>query len=60
MSSRKSEARNFEKWIFSVIKELRQSIGLEGFHIFRMLDKEHQKEAMKRLQQGLAKPAKAR
>src|SRR5690606_27061048 len=43
-SSRKKEAKDFRQWVFSVIKELRQQSGLEGFQIFRMLDKEHQKE----------------
>ena len=52
MTSRKPEARNFEKWVFSVIKELRQASGLEGFEVFRMLDKEHQKQAMENLRNG--------
>ncbi|WP_414046660.1 Bro-N domain-containing protein [Macrococcus equi] len=51
--SRKPEAEAFQKWIFEVIKELRHNSGLEGFQVFRMLDKEHQKEAMKRLYEVL-------
>lgn len=51
--SRKPEAEQFKQWIFEVIKELRHSNGLEGFQVFRMLDKEHQKEAMKRLYEAL-------
>ncbi|TDM16166.1 phage repressor protein [Macrococcoides canis] len=51
--SRKPEAENFKQWIFEVIKSLRQNNGLEGFQVFRMLDKEHQKEAMKRLYEAL-------
>jgi len=56
--SNKPEAEEFQDWVFSIIKALRQASGLEGFEIFRMLDKEHQKEAMKRLQDGLRKPVK--
>ncbi|WP_414052087.1 BRO-N domain-containing protein [Macrococcus animalis] len=51
--SRKPEAENFKQWIFEVIKTLRHKNGLEGFQVFRMLDKEHQKEAMKRLYEAL-------
>lgn len=58
MTSRKEEARQFERWVFRIIKELRQSSGLEGFQIFRMLDKEHQKEAMSRLRWGLKQPVR--
>lgn len=47
--SHKPEAREFQEWVFDIIKELRQSTGLEGFQAFRMLDKEHQKEAMNRI-----------
>lgn len=52
-SSRKKEAKAFKAWVFEVIKNLRQSTGLEGFEVFRVLDKEHQKQAMKRLSDGL-------
>lgn len=44
--SRKPEAEAFQDWVFEVIKELRQSAGLE---IFQMLDREHQKEVMAKL-----------
>ncbi len=37
----KEAAEEFKTWTFSVLKELRQSAGLEGFQIFRMLDKDH-------------------
>ena len=56
--SRKSDAEDFQDWIFNVIKKLRQSIGLEGFQVFRMIDKEHQKNAMGRLNQSLVKPVR--
>lgn len=55
-SSRKAEAKEFKKWVFSVIKEMRSQVGLEGFQVFRMLDKEHQKEAMSKLCHGLDNP----
>lgn len=57
-NSRKKEAKKFRKWVFKVLKELRKSSGLEGFQVFRMLDKEHQKEAMSRLKNGLKKPVR--
>lgn len=56
--SRKKEAEEFQDWIFDIIKELRQSTGLEGFQVFRMLDKEHQKAAMQNLKKSLRKPVR--
>lgn len=47
--SRKTEAEQFQDWVYQMLKDLRVATGLEGFEIFRMLDKEHQKEAMKKL-----------
>ena len=49
MRSNKPEAEAFQDWVYDVLKQLRQSAGLEGFEVFRMLDKEHQKKAMERL-----------
>lgn len=57
-ASRKAEAREFKRWAFDIIKTLRQASGLEGFQIFRMLDKRHQVEAMERLNEGLRKPVR--
>lgn len=54
--SRKKEAEAFQDWIFDIIKELRQSTGLDGFQVFRMLDKEHQKEAMTKLSHAITEP----
>lgn len=54
--SRKKEAEAFQDWIFDIIKEPRQSTGLEGFQVFRMLDKEHQKEAMTKLSHAITEP----
>lgn len=57
-SSHKAEAKEFKRWIFKIIKQLRQSSGLEGFQVFRMLDKEHQKEMMGKLKKGLRNPVR--
>jgi prophage antirepressor-like protein len=51
--SRKPEAKDFQEWTYHMLGELRQATGLEGFQIFRMLDKEHQKEAMSTLKKSL-------
>ena len=56
--SRKPEAEAFQDWVCDVIKTLRQASGLEAFQVFRMLDREHQLEAMKRLHDGLNAPAR--
>ena len=56
--SHKPEAENFQDWVYNMLCNLRKATGLEGFEVFRMLDKEHQKQAMKRLQDGLRQPAK--
>ncbi|GLB30965.1 hypothetical protein LAD12857_28880 [Lacrimispora amygdalina] len=56
--SHKPEAEDFQEWVFNVLKSLRQSTGLEGFQIFRMLDKDHQKEAMAKLKKGLKEPGR--
>lgn len=57
-SSRKPKAKTFKKWVYGVIKQLRQSTGLEGFEVFRMMDKKHQREAMKNLHDGIHNPVK--
>jgi len=54
--SRKKEAKEFKRWVFEMLKQLRQSSGLEGFQVFRMLDREHQREAMSRLKTNLDQP----
>lgn len=56
--SRKPEAEEFRYWVYDMLKTLRQSTGLEGFQIFRMLDKEHQKETMSKLCKTLRKPVR--
>jgi len=56
--SRKKEAKEFKRWVYEMLKTLRQTSGLESFQVFRMLDKEHQREAMARLREGLHTPVK--
>ena len=56
--SRKPEAKDFQEWTYQMLAELRKSTGLEGFQIFRMLDKEHQKEAMSTLKKSLRQPVR--
>ena len=56
--SRKREAKDFQKWTYTMLKTLREQTGLEGFEIFRMLDREHQKEMMKQLRDGLKAPVR--
>lgn len=56
--SRKPQAQAFQDWVYEMLKELRMATGLEGFQVFRMLDKEHQKEAMRKLQQSLKQPVR--
>lgn len=56
--SRKPEAKAFKRWVYNVIRTLRQQTGLEGFQIFRMLDKEHQREMMSKLKAGLRQPVR--
>ncbi|OFJ80166.1 Bro-N domain-containing protein [Staphylococcus sp. HMSC056G08] len=53
MRSNKTEAENFQDWICDVLVELRQSTGLKEYEVFRMLDKEKQKEAMDNLKNGI-------
>ena len=56
--SRKPEAKDFQEWTYQMLAELRKASGLEGFQIFRMLDKEHQKEAMSTLKKSLKQPVR--
>ena len=52
--SRKPEAEAFQDWVYETIHELRKASGLEGYETFKLLDKEHQKEAMKKLHDSIA------
>ena len=57
-SSKLPQAKEFKRWVFNVIKQLRDSAGIEGFQIFRTLDKEHQKQMMSNLSKSLKKPVR--
>jgi len=57
-TSRKKEAKEFKYWVYTMLKTLRQATGLEGFQIFCMLDKEHQREAMGKLNASLKRPVR--
>lgn len=39
--SDRREAKDFKRWVYNVLTELRKQSGLQGFEVFRMLDKEH-------------------
>lgn len=58
MRSNKPEAETFQEWVYDVLKQLRQAENLEGFQVFRMLDKEHQKNAMERLRSNVPEVTK--
>lgn len=59
LGSRKPEAKAFKRWItHEIIPSFRKAANLEGFEVFRMLDKEHQKTAMARLKTALNSPSK--
>lgn len=56
--SNKPEAQEFQDWIYNSIKQLRQSVGLEAYEAFRMLDKQKQREAMDIIKNGIEKQKK--
>ena len=58
MRSNKPEAEEFQDFVYETIKELREAAGYKGFEVFALLDKEHQKEAMRKLRDSLRKPVK--
>ena len=54
----RSKAFDFKNWVYHMLKEFRATSGLEGFQIFRMLDKGFQREAMDKLKTSLKQPVK--
>ena len=56
--SKKKEAKEFRHWVYGVIKELREAAGYKGFEVVALLEKEHQKEAMRKLRDSLRKPVR--
>lgn len=57
-NSHKPEAESFQEWVFLMLKQLRQSSGLAGFEVFRMLDKEEQRQQMAKLSRSLKHPVR--
>ena len=51
-NSHKPEAKDFKRWVYGVLKTLRQASGLEAYQSFRLLDKQVQKTAMAALHDG--------
>lgn len=43
-ASRRLEARKFRRWSATVMQKLRKSVGLEGYEVMRMTDKDIQDE----------------
>lgn len=43
-ASRKLEARKFRRWTFKTLKRLRSDVGLKGWEVLRMTDREIQDE----------------
>lgn len=48
-SSKMKQAKDFKRWVYRVIQQLRKQAGLQGYEAFRMLDTRIQKQAMERL-----------
>lgn len=43
-ASRKLEARKFRRWSASIMKKLRQNVGLQGYEVMKMTEKDIQDE----------------
>lgn len=49
-SSHMEQAKQFQRWTYGVIRQLRLSAGLEGYQAFKMLDRRMQQQSMARLE----------
>ncbi|HIX35593.1 MAG TPA: phage repressor protein [Candidatus Limosilactobacillus merdigallinarum] len=49
-SSHMDQAKQFQRWTYGVIRQLRLSAGLEGYQAFKMLDRRMQQQSMARLE----------
>ena len=58
LNSRRKEAREFKRWVKQLLKMLRAQSGLEGFQVFRMMDKEHQKKISAEIHGNVPNPSK--
>lgn len=52
-ASKLPEAKQFKRWAFYVIKELRESEDLKAYEAMKMLDTKHQKNSMSNLKAGM-------
>lgn len=57
-ASKKRAAKDFQLWVMDLLVELRKQTGLEGFEVFRMTDKAHQQEAMRKIREELSPKGK--
>ncbi len=48
-SSKMKQAKEFKRWVYQVIQQLRKQAGLKEYEAFKMLDTRIQKQAMQRL-----------
>lgn len=48
-SSKMKQAKEFKRWVYQVIQQLRKQAGLKEYEAFKMLDARIQKQAMQRL-----------
>ena len=48
-SSKMKQAKDFKRWVYQVIQQLRKQAGLKEYEAFKMLDTRIQKQAMQRL-----------
>lgn len=48
--SQMKQAKEFQRWVYKVLVNLRRTAGLQGYQAFRMLDKRVQQQAMARLE----------
>lgn len=51
-NSKMPQSKNFKRWTFNVLKNLRKSAGLEGYEVFRMTESEIQNNLMEYLGQA--------
>lgn len=58
MRSNKPEAEAFQDWVYELLTTLRKKANLEGFQVFRMLDKDIQKEQMALIYNNIPEPSK--
>jgi prophage antirepressor-like protein len=59
LESRKPEAKAFKLWVFEIIKTIRRDVlKIREWEAFRLMDRERQKESMRKLNESLREPVK--